>query len=113
MFRLLEKLFFVFHTIFKFDFITQDNYCIIHKCLYSPFILFFSYISFSETEYRNNDNSSYSYDWQKFNDKMNEKRSQEHQSMDPEYVTGQINSRILGLLLKQFFCLVFAPSRKS
>ena len=55
----------------------------------------------------------YSYDWQKFNDKMNEKRSQEHESMDPEYVTGQINSRILGLLLKQFFCLVFAPSRKS
>ena len=58
MFRLLEKLFFVFRTIFKFDFITQDNYCIIYKCLYSPFILFFSYISFSETEYRNNDNSS-------------------------------------------------------
>ena len=33
--------------------------------------------------------------------------------MDPEYVTGQINNRILGLLLKQFFCLFFAPSRKS
>ena len=29
------------------------------------------------------------------NHKMNEKRSQEYQSMDHEYVTGQINSRIL------------------
>ena len=27
----------------------------------------------------------YSYDWQKLNAKMNEKRSQEYQSMDPEY----------------------------
>ena len=31
--------------------------------------------------------------------------------MDPEYVTGQINSRILELLLRQFCCLIFAPSR--
>ena len=31
--------------------------------------------------------------------KMNEKRSHEYQSMDPEYVTGQINSCILELLL--------------
>ena len=55
----------------------------------------------------------YSYNWQKFNNKMNEKRSQEYQSMDPEYVTGQINSCILELLLRQFCCLTFAPSRKS
>ena len=33
--------------------------------------------------------------------------------MDPEYVTGQINSCILGLLLKQFCCLIFALSQKS
>ena len=39
----------------------------------------------------------YSYNWQKCNNKMNEKRSQEYQSMDPEYVTGQIDSRILDL----------------
>ena len=45
--------------------------------------------------------------------KMNEKRSQEYQSMDPEYVTGQINSRILELLLRRFCCLIFAPSQKS
>ena len=55
----------------------------------------------------------YSYNWQKFNNKMNEKRSQEYQSMDPEYVTGQINSCILELLLRQFCCLIFAPSQKS
>ena len=47
------------------------------------------------------------------NNKINEKRSQEYQSMDPEYVTGQINGRILELLLRRFFCLIFAPSRIS
>ena len=55
----------------------------------------------------------YTYIWQKFNNKMNEKRRQEYQSMDPDYVTGQINSRILELLLRQFSCMVFAPSQKS
>ena len=29
--------------------------------------------------------------------------------MDPECVTGQINSRILGLLLRRFCRLIFAP----
>ena len=33
------------------------------------------------------------------NNKMNEKRSQEFQSIDPEYVTEQINNRILMFLL--------------
>ena len=42
-----KKVVFVFHTIFKLDFIMQIIYCIIHRCLYSLFILFlFSYISF-------------------------------------------------------------------
>ena len=54
----------------------------------------------------------YPYNWQKFNNKMNEKRSQEYQNMDPEYVTGQISSRILERLLRQFCCLIFAPSQK-
>ena len=45
------------------------------------------------------------------NNKMNEKRSQEYQSMDPQYVTGQINSHILELLLRRF-CLIFALSQK-
>ena len=48
-----------------------------------------------------------------FNNKLNEKRSQDYQSMDPEYVTGQINSPILELLFKRFCYLIFLPSRKS
>ena len=55
----------------------------------------------------------YSYNWQKFSEKMNEERSQEYQSMDLEYVTGQINSHILELVLRRFCRLIFAPSRKS
>ena len=31
------------------------------------------------------------------NNKINEKRSQEYQSMDPQHVTGEINSDILEL----------------
>ena len=38
---------------------------------------------------------------------MNEKRSQEYQSMDPEYVTEQINSHILELLLDDFVVWFF------
>ena len=41
--------------------------------------------------------------------KMN-KKSQEYQSMDFEYVTGQINSRILELHLGGFCCMIFASS---
>ena len=33
--------------------------------------------------------------------------------MDPEYVTGQNNSCILELLLRQFCRTIFAPSQKS
>ena len=56
-------------------------------------------------EHRNNVNPVYN--WQKFNNKMNEKRSQEYQSMDPEYVSGQVNSHILELILRQFcFCTI-------
>ena len=46
------------------------------------------------------------------NNKINEKRSQKHQNIDPEYVTGQINSCILELLLRRFCCLNFEPSQK-
>ena len=54
-----KKVVTVFHTIFKLDFITQINYCIIHRCLCSLFILLlFSFISFQETEQRNNVNLS-------------------------------------------------------
>ena len=33
--------------------------------------------------------------------------------MDPEYVTGRINSSVLELLLGQFYRFIFAPFRKS
>ena len=65
-------------------------------------------------EHRNNVNLSLFMQLAKVNNnKMNEKRSQEYQSMDPEYVTEQINSRILELLLGRFCCLIFALSQKS
>ena len=66
-------------------------------------------------EHRNNVNLSLFIQLAKVNSnhKMNVKRSQEYESMDPEYVTGQINSRILELLLRRFCRLIFAPSRKS
>ena len=67
-----KKVIFVFHTNFKLDFITQIIYCIIHRCLYSLFILFCSLISVSKK--RNIEimlTLPYSYNWQKFNNKMN------------------------------------------
>ena len=45
--------------------------------------------------------------------KMNKKRRQEYKSMNPEYVIGKINSRILELVLRRFCWLIFAPSQKS
>ena len=64
-------------------------------------------------EHRNNVNLSLFMQLAKVNNnKMNEKRSQEYQSMDPEYVTEQINISVLELLLRRF-CLIFAPSQKS
>ena len=73
--------------------------------VFSFYASFFSYISSEEREHRNNVNPSYN--WKKFNNKMNEKRSQEYQSMDPEYVTEQINSHILELLLDDFVVWFF------
>ena len=63
-------------------------------------------------EHRNNANLSLFTQFTKVNNnnKINEKRSEEYQSMDPEYVAGQINSRILELLLIRFYCFIFAPS---
>ena len=61
-------------------------------------------------EQRNNVNFSLFIQLAKVNNnKMNEKRSQEYESMDPEHVTEQINSRILEFPLRRFCCLVFAP----
>ena len=49
-------------------------------------------------EHRNNVNLSLFIQLAKVNNKMNEKRSQEYQSINPEYVTGQTNSHIVELL---------------
>ena len=109
-----KKVIFEFHTTFKLDFITQIIYCFIHRFLYSLFMLFCSLISWSKKQ--NTETMltfPYPYTWKKFNNKMNEKRSQEYQSMDPEYVTRQINSSFLELLLRQFCRLIYAPSQKS
>ena len=65
-------------------------------------------------EHRNNVNLSLFIQLAKVNNyKMNKKTSQEYQSMDPEYLTGQINSHIEELLLRRFCCLIFAPSQES
>ena len=40
-----KKVIFIFHTIFKLDFIKQIIYCIIHRCLRFHFIFFCSLIS--------------------------------------------------------------------
>ena len=111
-----KKIIFVFHTIFRLDFITQIIYCIINRCLCSHFILLlFFYSSLYEMEHTNNANLILFVQFAKVNNnhKMNEKRSQEYQSMNPEYVTGQINSRILELFWGRFCCLTFAPSQIS
>ena len=82
-----KKVIFVFHTIFKLDFMTQIIYCIIYRCLCSHFILFlFCEISLYELKHRNNVNLSLFIHWPKVNNnhKMNEKRRQGYQSMDPK-----------------------------
>ena len=44
---------------------------------------------------------------------MNEKKPMGIKSVGAEYVTSEINSLILQLLFRQFYCLVFAPHQKS
>ena len=53
-------------------------------------------------DHRNNVNLSQFIQFTKVNNnhKTNEKRNQEYQRMNPEHVTGQINSRVLELLLR-------------
>ena len=42
---------------------------------------------------------------------MNEEITLEYQSMGPEYVTAQIEIRILQLYLRGFYCLIFMPRK--
>ena len=73
---LSNEVIFVFHMIFNLNFITEMIYCIIHICPYSLFIRFCSLISVSKK--RNIETMlalPYQYNWQKFNNKMNEKKA--------------------------------------
>ena len=109
-----RKVNFVFRATFKLDLITQIIYCIIHRWLCFHFIFFCSLISVSKKWNKETMLAfPYSYNCQKFNNKMNEKRSHEYQIIDTEYVTGQINSCIQELLSRRFCCLIFPSSRKS
>ena len=108
-----KKVIFVFHMIFKLDFVTHHLLLSTDVCIL--FWYFFCSLISSVSKKRNIETMltlHYSYNSQKYNNKMNEKRSQEHQSINPEYVTGEINSRSLELLLRPFCRLIFAPSRK-
>ena len=71
--------------------------------------MFLFSLSVFKKQHRKNVNPSL---FMELTNKMNEKRSREYQNMGPEYVTWQINSRILELLLKRFYCLIFALSVK-
>ena len=68
-----KKIIFVFQTVFKLDLIAQIIYCIIHRCLYSLFILFLFSCSVSKKwNIETVLTFLYSYNWQKLNNKMNE-----------------------------------------
>ena len=60
-----KKVIFVFHTIFKFEFITQIICCIIHRCLCSRFISRFISVS-KKWNIKTMLTFPYSYNWQKF-----------------------------------------------
>ena len=71
-----KKVIFVFHTIFKLDFITQIIYCIIHRYLCSHFILFCSLIPVSKKwNIETMLTFPYSYNWQKLTTKWMKKEA--------------------------------------
>ena len=106
MFRLIKKLFLSFTQFSTFTVLSADVY--IPSLYFCRSLILVSKKLNIETMLT----LPYSNNWQKFN-KINEKRSLEYQSMGPEYVTWQINSYIVELLLGRFCRLIFAPSRKS
>ena len=56
----------------------------------------------------------YSYNLQNFSNKMNEKKKPGVSEYGlPEYVTRQISSCNMELLLRQFYCLILGPPWKS
>ena len=66
MFCLVKKIIFVFHIIFRLDFITQITYSIIHRCLYLHFMLFCSFKSvYKKWNIETRLTFPYSYNWQR------------------------------------------------
>ena len=71
---------------------------------------FCSLTSVSKKQNRENASPSLFMQLTKVLNKMNEKQKPGvSEYRHPEYVNRQINSRILEFLLKQFYCLIFAP----
>ena len=71
-----KKVIFVFHTIFKLDFIMQIIYCIIHRCLCSHFTFFCSLLSVSKKwSIETMLTFPYSYNWQKLTTKWMKKEA--------------------------------------
>ena len=109
---LIKKGIFIFYTIFKlswrrsFTVLTADV-CLLFSYFCCSYILVFKTRGIERILIL-----LYQYKWQKFY-KMDEKRNLGYQSVVAEYVTGQINSLLLRLLLRQFYRLIFVPSQKS
>ena len=90
-------------AIFKFGFIMND-------LLFYPQISVFSFHTYFVLFYQFLKTLTlkkmlalpFSHNWQKSNNKVNEKRSQEYQNVDPGYITGQINIPILELFWDNF-----------
>ena len=104
-----KKVIFAFQLIFpKFDFMTQIIYFYPKTSVFS-FHTFVCCFLISVSKKGNIEKIltlPFLYNWQKFK-KMKE------ESMGPKYVTGQITSHILQLLLRQFYHFIFASSQKS
>ena len=75
-FSLNKKVIFVFHTIFKLNFIMQIIYCFINPddCILFPYF----FCSLTSVSKKQNTETMLilapSYNWRKFNDKINEKK---------------------------------------
>ena len=85
-------------AIFKFGFIMNDLLFYPQISVFSfhtYFVLFYQFLKILTLKKMLA--LPFSHNWQKSNNKVNEKRSQEYQNVDPGYITGQINIPILEL----------------
>ena len=109
-----KKIIFVFRMIFKFDCIMQIISFIIHKCLYSLFILLlFSYISLQEMGHRKNTDPSLLIQVAKSqqNERKKKLRGIRVWVLNMELV--KLIVLFCSFLFRQFYHLIFAPVQKS